>query len=489
MNNQETQIQEEKVDLKGLFFRYYSHWYYFVISLFVFVLIALAYIRYTTPVYSVSSTILIRDDNNTQLGAENILEGMELFSGKTNINNEIVVLKSYSLINQVIDELSLGVSYHQHGFLQSNELYQNTPFSVIVDSNYSQITNTEFRIKIIDDKKFNLSCSIDDQNTYNLKSDKLNKNIFANIEIDDEFNFNQQIKTKYFSFKISKTKAFNLNSIIENEKDFSFKLYQRSKLVANYIDAVAINPINKETSVLKLKINGENPGKNIEFLNTLSKKYIDYGLNDKNNMAINTISFIEEQLSLIKDSLLVIENNIEKFKRKHPNIENIEEEYGAFFQKQKVENLLAEQNVNIKYYSSLLNYLNENKDESGIVSPSSMGISNPELNTLINQLLQLTSRKSDLELTTTEKNPTYISIITQIKNTKEILIENLSNLISNTKIYENDLLKRQDNYNNSINSLPQYQKEYINLKREYLYNEQTLAYLQNKKYEASLAKA
>ena len=142
MNNQETQIQEEKVDLKGLFFRYFSHWYYFVISLFVFGLIALAYIRYTTPVYSVSSTILIRDDNNTQLGAENILEGMELFSGKTNINNEIVVLKSYSLINQVIDELSLGVSYHQHGFLQSNELYQNTPFSVIVDSNYSQITNT-----------------------------------------------------------------------------------------------------------------------------------------------------------------------------------------------------------------------------------------------------------------------------------------------------------------------------------------------------------
>ena len=118
-----------------------------------------------------------------------------------------------------------------------------------------------------------------------------------------------------------------------------------------------------------------------------------------------------------------------------------------------------------------------------------MGISNPELNTLINQLLQLTARKSDLELTTTEKNPTYISIITQIKSTKEILIENLSNLISNTKIYENDLLKRQDNYNNSINSLPQYQKEYINLKREYLYNEQTLAYLQNKKYEASLAKA
>ena len=418
MNNEETQIKEEKVDLKGLFYRYYSHWYYFLASIFIFSIIAFAYIRYTTPVYSVSSTLLIRDDNNTQLGAENILEGMELFSGKTNINNEIVVLKSFSLINQVVNDLGLGVSYFQHGFLQSNELYQNTPFLVKVDSNYHQIVNSEFRIKIIDEKTYNLSCSIDDLHTYDLKTDRLNKNISVNIDIDDNFNFGQQIKTKFFSFKIVKSQAFNINSILENEKDFSFKLHQKSKLVAKYIEAVAINPINKETSVLKLKINGENPGKSIDFLNKLNEKYIYYGLNDKNNMAINTISFIDEQLSLIKDSLLIIENNLEQFKRKHPNIENIEEEYGVFFQKQKVENLLAEQEVNIKYYSSLLNYLSENKYENKIVSPTSMGITNPELNTLINQLLQLTARKSDLELTTTQKNPTYISVISQIKNTK-----------------------------------------------------------------------
>ena len=302
MNNEEINIKEERVDLKGLFFRYYSHWYYFLISLFVFSLISLAYIRYTTPVYSVSSTILIRDDNNTQLGAENILEGMELFSGKTNINNEIVVLKSFSLIDKVVNELALGVSYFQHGFLQSNELYKNTPFVVKVDSNYHQIVNSEFRIKIIDEKTYNLSCSIDDLNTYDLNTDRLNKNISASIDIDDNFKF-EQIKTKFFSFKIVKTKAFNINTILENEKDFSFNLHQRSKLVSSYIDAVSINPINKETSVLKLKINGENPGKNIDFLNKLNEKYIEYGLNDKNNMAINTISFIEEQLSIIKDSL------------------------------------------------------------------------------------------------------------------------------------------------------------------------------------------
>ena len=204
MNNEENQIIEEKIDIKGLFFRYYSHWYYFLISIFIFSLIAIAYNRYTTPIYSVSSTILIRDDNNTQLGAENILEGMELFSGKTNINNEIVVLKSFSLINQVINDLSLGVSYYQHGFLQSNELFQNTPFIVQIDSNHQQITSDEFRIQIIDEKSFKLTCSIDDQHTYNIKKDRLNKNITVNIDINDNFLFNQQIKTEYFSFKIKK---------------------------------------------------------------------------------------------------------------------------------------------------------------------------------------------------------------------------------------------------------------------------------------------
>ena len=461
MNTEENQIIEEKVDIKGLFFRYYSHWYYFLISIFVFILIAIAYNRYTTPIYSISSTILIRDDNNTQLGAENILEGMELFSGKTNINNEIVVLKSFSLINQVINDLSLGVSYYQHGFLQSNELFQNTPFIVKVDSSHQQITSDEFRIKVVDEKSFKLICSIDDQNTYNLKKDRLNKNITVNIDINDNFLFNQQIKTDYFSFKVTKSNSFNIKNILENNKEFSFKLHQKSRLVTNYIDAVSINPINKETSVLKLKINGENPGKSIKFLNKLTEKYISNGLNDKNNMAINTIVFIDKQLNIIKDSLLIIENRIERFKRKHPNIENVEEEYGTFFQKQKTDNLLAEQSVNMKYYRSLLNYLNENREANNIVSPTSMGITNPELNTLINQLLQLSARKKDLELTTTQKHPTYISIQSQIRHTKETIIENLNNLLATTSIYEKDLLKRQTDFNNSINSLPKDQKEYI----------------------------
>ena len=122
--------QEETIDIKELILRYFQYWYYFLLSILFCGFIAFLNNRYTVPEYSVSTTLLIRDDNNTQLGAENLLEGLELFSGKKNLKNEIIILNSYSITEKVIKELSLGITYYQHGLLQTNELFENSPFTV-----------------------------------------------------------------------------------------------------------------------------------------------------------------------------------------------------------------------------------------------------------------------------------------------------------------------------------------------------------------------
>ena len=93
-------------------------------------------------------------------------------------------------------------------------------------------------------------------------------------------------------------------------------------------------------------------------------------------MAISTINFIDEQLLIIQDSLSLIENKLEKFRVENPNLEIVDKEFGTYFQKQKLDNSLSEQSVNIKYYKSILTYLEDEKNSNSIVSPSSMGISN-----------------------------------------------------------------------------------------------------------------
>ena len=487
---QEKQVsQEETIDIKALILKYAQYWYYFVLSILFFGFIAFLSNRYTVPKYSVSTTLLIRDDNNTQLGAENLLEGLELFSGKKNVKNEIVILNSYSLAEHVIHELGLGTSYFQHGFLQTNELFRNSPFKVRVDSSHLQLTEIDFQIIPINNEEFILSVSANDQYPYNILSEKIEKSLTADINTEQKFSFNSLIESDFYAFTIYKSNDFNIDKIIESDKYFSFKFHQTDKLANKLIEKVSIDPINKETSILKLRIIEATPRKSIYILNAITEIYIRSGLNEKNLMAINTIHFIDDQLTIIQDSLSGIERKIELFKAQHPNLDIAEKEYGTYFQKQILDNSLSEQSVNIKYYKSLLSYLKNDKNANSIVSPTSMGISNPELNSLINQLLQLYAKKGELQLTTTNRNPTYIAVLSQINHTKKIIIENVNNLISSASIYEVDLKERLTTFNNKIDRLPEAEKHYLILKRKHEYNEQTAIYLQQKKYEASLAKA
>ena len=487
MNDQE--INEEKIDIRSIILSYSNYWYFFILSILFFIFLGFLVNRYTIPEYSVSSTLLIRDDSNTQLGAENILEGLELFSGKKNLKNEIIILKSYSVTEQIVEELDLGISYFKKGFIISNELFKNSPFTVTIDSTKLQVTGAKYEIDFINEESFKLKLKTDDKYAYNVIKEKFDKSKSVNINFKEEYNFGDTISSPLFTFSINKTSFFDIDKIKKENKKFSFKLHPKRQYAQKLIKDININPINKETSILKLSIKGSNPKKNIEILDKLTEIYIRSGLNEKNIMAVNTINFIDNQLNIIEDSLSFFENQLEEFRLENPNLEIVDKEYGTYFQKQKLDNSLSEQSVNIKYYKSLLNYLKDETDINSIVSPTSMGISNPELNNLINQLLLLYSNKGELEITTTKRNPSYQAVLSQIEHTKQTIIENIKNLISSAAIYETDLKNRINLFNSKINKLPEAEKKYIILKRKYQYNEQTAVYLQQKRYEASLAKA
>ena len=64
-----------------------------------------------------------------------------------------------TLFEKVIEELNLGISYYQHGFLQSNELFGNSPFKVEVDSSHLQLTGVNFKIIPLNNEEFTLSIS------------------------------------------------------------------------------------------------------------------------------------------------------------------------------------------------------------------------------------------------------------------------------------------------------------------------------------------
>lgn len=125
--------QEDEIDLKVILFNYLQYWPVILICAFLGVVGAYLFNRFTTPVYKVESTVIVKDEDRA-LGAD-LFEsaGFAGLQGKSNIENEIGVLKSYSLALATINELDLNVQYFVEDYFKVKQIYGNYPVFVKVD--------------------------------------------------------------------------------------------------------------------------------------------------------------------------------------------------------------------------------------------------------------------------------------------------------------------------------------------------------------------
>ena len=113
------------------------------------------------------TTILIREEKgNSFMGSGSDMMGeFDLFGGIQNVENELSVLSSFTIINQAIQELNLEVTYILEEnlfplkflpFKSYTDLYDNSPIQVIIDQTHSQPVNVRFYVEIINDSTFKL---------------------------------------------------------------------------------------------------------------------------------------------------------------------------------------------------------------------------------------------------------------------------------------------------------------------------------------------
>ena len=113
------------IDFKRILGSLLSKWHWFVLSLFVTCALGFLYLRYTTPLYSIRSLILIEDK---QKGVGSLLnklnEGQEGASGNNpNLFNEMFVLTSQDLVGMAADSLDMNIQYWAKGRVKEDELY------------------------------------------------------------------------------------------------------------------------------------------------------------------------------------------------------------------------------------------------------------------------------------------------------------------------------------------------------------------------------
>ena len=100
---------EQSIDIKSIVYIFLSHWYLFLICAAVALAAGWLYNRFSAPAYQVSGTVLIKE-NRSSLDPTSIMTNGS-YGNSQNLDNEIAIMKSYSLRERDVKKMKMEVSY------------------------------------------------------------------------------------------------------------------------------------------------------------------------------------------------------------------------------------------------------------------------------------------------------------------------------------------------------------------------------------------
>jgi capsular exopolysaccharide synthesis family protein len=472
--------QEEDIELKVVLFNYLKSWPFILICTVVGLLAAFLFNRYTTPVYSVQSSVIVADEPQN-LGAD-MFESVGLLPIKSNVENEIGILKSYTLSKQAIHELGLDVFFYTSDLLLiSNQQYANLPVSVEVDWDHYQLVRGKFELEVLDANTFRISALEDEYELFD-PADPFYKTKTEDLPaFSSQYEFGEKVETNSLNFKVQNLKA-KPGDILQ------FELIDHHSLALFLQEKIAVAPINKQASILNISF--ETPVRKMgeDYLNKLMEVYLQRELDLKNQAAENTIRFIEDQLSGITDSLAYFEGRLERY-RSENRIFNLSEEGSQIFLRlQELEKDKAQTEINLKYFQTLQNYLSNDELED-LVAPSITGNTDPLMQSLVTSLSELQAEKLRLSANFSAQTPAVREINNQIRNTKKALLENVNSSIRNTNTVLAEINTRIRRIEGEINALPETERRLLGIQRKFTVNENIYLYLLQKRAESEILKA
>jgi capsular exopolysaccharide synthesis family protein len=499
MNTYETSFKQN-IDYKKIFRRFLEFKRLYIFAIVLFLIAAFIYNRTAKVMYQNSTTILITEKNQNLLNAgQGFMQGMAFMTGKANIDNEIEVLGSFSLIKNAIQRMDSKASIFSYekslvsdllwntSLVKKTELYDASPIRIIIDPTQPQPTYLNFFIEIINDNTFRIKTKGNGIYLYNYIDDIATEEI-NNVFFENTYKFGEDIKTKYFNFQVVKSQNFDKN--FTNKHKLFFYLNNTNSQTFEYIGHLKIENATPLASILKITLKGGNYYRVTDFLNSLVSVFLDRNLEKKNNTASSTISFIDAQISEFKDSLSSAEVNLKNFRTSNQVMDLSFQGQQVYSKLEQLETEKSTLQAQQRYYSYLSDYFKNNRDFSGLVSPSSMNVVDPILTNLVSELISLNSEKASITRNNTNSDNILLKDLNfRIDNLKNALSENVNNSVKTISISISEIEYRIAKLTSQISTMPKTELQLKGIERKFELNSTIYTFLLQKRSEAQIAKA
>lgn len=440
-----------------LLYRYLPYWPLFLVMLVICLSGAWLYLRYATPIYETSATILVKDEKKGVDDA-NLMEQLDLFGSKKLVENEIEIIKSRMLMHEVVVNLGLyaPVSYTEP--LKSRSAYIYSPVSI-------QVRNPD---SIVPEKKVFF--------TYDSLSREVvlgNKRVPLNQWVSDSLNDIRFIPNPNYSAP-------------EEKKPLFYSLVNVKKVTDDLLGGMKVTQATKLSSVINLKLRDAIPKRAEDILNSLINGYNRAAINDKNALASNTLKFINERLGLVVTELDSVEKGIQRYKMNEGIIDLSAQGQLYLDNVGQNDQKLSQINVQLAVMDQVERYVTSKGDQTGI-APSTFGVEDPVLIQSLAKLHDLEVQYEGLRKTTAENNPVLLSLHNEIDKMKPVILENIRSLRRNLEAGKNNLANTSSQYAAILKKLPQKERGLVEISRQQSIKNGIYSFLLQKREETALS--
>ncbi len=437
-------VEESSFDFRAIYTAVVLNWQWFALSIFICICAALIYLRYTTPVYQVSVKMLIKDDNGRSRNANRMLSNMMEVGGISNSNgleNEVEILKSKILAEEVVKNLKLHTQYYSDGRVMKQLMYQTQPINIDLDPlslNKLDESGKSLKMKVTrEGKKYMVEGEI----------------LSGGVETPFKTDFTSMPAVRKLSVGTLTFTVVPGKELKEGESMYA-NISPIAATASSYVGRLSIAPTSKATSIALLSMKDINAKRGADFLTQLIACYNGQANADKNEIARRTEDFINERMDKINKELGLTEGQIESYKRSHNFTDVSMDASQAVAATSQFSNRISEVNAQMQMIDYMREYV-DNPTNKYQIMPGGVGLTDAGSAGLIADYNKVVQDRNRLLRSASENAPQVVTLTNTLDELERSIRTSLTQARRSADIQRQSLSNQFGMYQSRVSSSPE----------------------------------